>query len=132
MTYVPCMPASSTCPCANLPNECQLLIITCKRANNVPTSQRCDNYSTLACQCAKGVSIFQLRLPKGIPIFQLFLKRTFQFLNFSIMLTIYKFQKYLSNSRKLISRNKEFKFWHFRPGQIVYINIKISQQRWCS
>ena len=30
------------------------------------------------------------------------------------MLTICKFQEYLGNSRKLISRNKEFIFWHLQ------------------
>ena len=68
----------------------------------------------LACQRAKWVPILQIRLPKGVPILQLFLKRTFQFLNFSIMLNICKFQEYLGNSRKLISRNKEFKFWNLQ------------------
>ena len=30
------------------------------------------------------------------------------------MLNICKFQEYLGNSRKLILRNKEFKFWHLQ------------------
>ena len=30
------------------------------------------------------------------------------------MLNIFKLQEYLANSRKLISRNKEFKFWHLQ------------------
>ena len=30
------------------------------------------------------------------------------------MLSISKFQEYLGNSRKLILRNKEFKFWHLQ------------------
>ena len=73
--------------------------------------------------------------PKGVPIFQIggsTRQKTCQFLNFinqkacqflncfvrentvnfSIMVDICKFQKYLENSRKFISRNKEFKFWH--------------------
>ena len=115
MPYVPCIPAWSTCPHANVPNPYQLLIITCQRANkrvNVP--KVCQLLFNLSCQRAKGVPIFQLRLLKGVQIFQLFFKRIFQFLNFSIMLTICKFQEYLGNSRKLISRNKEFKFWHLQ------------------
>ena len=39
-------------------------------------------------------------------------KRIFQFLNFSIILNICKFQECLGNSRKFISWNKEIKFWH--------------------
>ena len=38
------------------------------------------------------------------------LKESKEFLNFSIMLNIFNFQEYLGNFRKLISRNKEFKF----------------------
>ena len=30
------------------------------------------------------------------------------------MLNIRKFQQYLTNSKTLISQNKEFKFWHFQ------------------
>ena len=30
------------------------------------------------------------------------------------MLNICKFQEYLGNSRKIISRNKEFKLWHLQ------------------
>ena len=30
------------------------------------------------------------------------------------MFNICKFQEYLGNSRKYISRNKEFKYWHFQ------------------
>ena len=77
-----------------------------KRAN-VPKACQLFN---LACQLAKRVVNFQLLLLKGVPIFQLFFKRIFQFLNFSILLNICKFQEYLGNSRKFISRNKEFKF----------------------
>ena len=87
---------------------------TYQRANkraNVP--KVCQLFS-LVCQPAKGELIFQLYLPKSVPIFQLFFKRIFQFLNFSIMLNVCKFQKYLGNSRKLILRNKELKFWHLQ------------------
>ena len=78
---------------------------------NVPKVNQLFN---LVCQRAKGMPIFQLRLLKGIPIFQLFFKRIYHFLNFSIMLTICKFQEYLGNSRKLILRKKELKFWHLQ------------------
>ena len=81
---------------------------------NLPTCLRCANYSILSCQRAKGVPISQNRLPKSVPIFQLFFKRFFQFLNFSIMLNIWKFQEYLGKPRKLISRNKESKFWQWQ------------------
>ena len=79
---------------AHVQNTWRLLIFTCQRANDVP--------------------IVQLCLPKGVPIFQLFFKRIFQFLNFSIMLNNCKFQEYLGNSRKIMSVNKEFKFWHLQ------------------
>ena len=112
--YVPSVPAWPTCPCAKVPNVCQLLIFTCQRANkhaNVP--QVCQLFS-LVCQHAKGEPTFQLRLPKSVPIFQLYFKRIFQFMNFSIMVNICKFQEYLGNCRKPISQIKEFKFWHLQ------------------
>ena len=101
---MPCVPAWSLCPCAKAPQRSN------KRANVPKVYQLCN----LACQCAKGMSIFQLRLPKGVPIFQLFFKIIFQYLNFSIMLSICKYQEYLGNSGKLNLRNKEFKFWHLQ------------------
>ena len=52
---------------------------------NVPTCQRCVNYSIWLANVPKGC-YFQIRLPKGVPNFQLFFNRIFQFLNFSIML----------------------------------------------
>ena len=58
----------------------------------------------------KGVPTFQFRLPKGIQIFHLFF--IFQFSNFSIMLNIFKFLEYLSNSKKFTLRNKDF--WHLQ------------------
>ena len=96
---------------------------TCQRAKSVPTSgfyvptcqwtcQRRAKISTWCVNVLKRVSIFQLRLPKGVPIFQLFF--VFGFLNFSIILNICKFLEYLDNSRKFISRNKEFQFWHLQ------------------
>ena len=96
--------------CANVPNAGQLFIFTSQRAKkhtNVPKVCQLFNF---ACQLAEGMPIFQLRLPKGVPIFQLFFKIIFQFFNFLIMLNICKFQEYLGSSRKLISRNKDFKF----------------------
>ena len=98
---MPCMPAWSTCPHASVPNVCQLFIVTCQRANKRANVPKVCQLFNLACQRAKGVPIFQFCLPKGVPIFQLFFKRIFQFLNFSVILTICKFQEYLGNSRKL-------------------------------
>ena len=106
-------------------NAWQLLIITCQRVNKRANVPKVCQLFNLACQCAKGVAIFQLRLPKGVPIFQLFFKRIFQFFNFSIMFTICKFQEYLDNSRKLISRNEEFKFWHLQN----FIKVKPCQPK---
>ena len=117
------MPAWSTYPRSNVPNACQLLIITCQRTNKRANVPKVCQLFNLACQHAKGVPILQLRLPKDVPIFQLFFKIIFQFLNFSIMLTICKFQEYLGNSRKLIWRNKEFKFWHLQN----FIKEKVCQ-----
>ena len=99
---------------ANVPNASQLFIFASQRAKkhtNVPKVCQLFNF---ACQLAEGMPIFQLRLPKGVPIFQLFFKRIFQFFNFLIMLNICKFQEHLGSSRKLISRNKDFKFWHLK------------------
>ena len=61
-------------------------VSTCQCANCVPTSHWRANVPN----CVRN---FQLRLLKSVPIFQLFFKRIFQFLNFSIMLNICKFQK---------------------------------------
>ena len=78
MAYVPCMPAWSTCPRTNV-------------SINVPTCQRCANYSTwcanvptacqflnLACQRAKwhaNFSFWHANLPEGMLNFQTFLLR---------------------------------------------------------
>ena len=119
LNRLPCVPAWSTCPRANVPKACQLFIFTCQRANKhanvpkacqflnsvrtnvpifhpgVPTSQRAWQFFSFACQ-------------KACQIFNYFSKEnTFQFFNFSIMLNICKFQEYLCNSRKFISRNKK-------------------------
>ena len=60
--------------CVNVTNACQLLICACQRANK-------------RANVAKLCQLFNLEYQraKGVPIFQLFSKRTFQFLNFSIM-----------------------------------------------
>ena len=88
---------------ANVPSACQLPIFTCQRAKGVPIIQ-------LGIHRGIGVPIFQFHLLKGLPIFQTFFKRTFQLLNFSIMLNICKFQEYLGISRKLISETKNSNF----------------------
>ena len=71
------------------------------------------------------MSIFQNHWSKGATNFQLIFERIFRILNFSIMLNIFKFQEYLSNFRKAISRNKEFKFWHLKS----FINEKPCQSK---
>ena len=76
--------------------------------------QRRANVSAWLANVPKGVPIFQLHLQKGLPIFQLFFQKISQYLNLSIMLNICKFREYLDSSRELISRNKEFKFWHLQ------------------
>ena len=97
VVYVP------TCPCANVPKARQHLLFTWQRVNKranlqifhlgVPTWQ----FFRLACQCAKRRANFLI---------------IFQYLKFSIMVNIWKFPEYLGNSRKFISRNKEFQFWY--------------------
>ena len=95
---------------AHVPKACQLLIFTCQRANEHANVPKACQFLNLGCQRAKRHANFYLRLPKGVPIFQLFFKRILGFFNFSIMLNISKFQEYLGNSRKFISRKKEFGF----------------------
>ena len=76
---------------ANVPKACQPLIFTCQSA------KWRANFSTL---------------PTKRPInFSAIFQNNFQFLNFLIMLTIWKFQEYLGNTRKFISKNKKFEFW---------------------
>ena len=84
---------------------------------NVPACQRDKTR-------AKGVPIFQIggsTCQKACQFLNFVSQKACQFLNyflrentfnFSIMVDIWKFQKYLENSRNFISRNKEFKFWH--------------------
>ena len=96
---------------AHMQNAYQLLICTCQHVNKRAIVPKVCQVFNLACQLAKGVPIFQIRLPKDVPIFQLFFKRIFQFFNFSIMLNICKFQEYLGNSRKL-RKTKKSEFWH--------------------
>ena len=106
MPYLPRVPTWSTCPCVKVP-KCQtrgnFLFFMCQRANKCAKLPKVCQLFNLVCQHAKSE-----------PIFQLFFKRIFQFLNFSIMLNICKFKEYLGNSKKLISQNKEFKFWHLQ------------------
>ena len=68
---------------------------TYQRVKSVPASQ----FYLPTCQSA-------YKRAKSVPIFQLVFKRIFQFLNFSIMLKICKFQEYLRSTRKFTSRNK--------------------------
>ena len=86
------------------------------------------HFTVPACQrdkkTAKGLPIFQIggsTCQKACQFLNFVSQKACQFLNyflrentfnFSIMVDICKFQKYLENSRKFISRNKEFKFWH--------------------
>ena len=82
------------------------------------TCQACQRGLHATCKMRTSFSVLfanvpilcQFCLPKDLPIFQVFFKIILQFLNFSIMLNISKFQEYLGNSRKLISRNKESNF----------------------
>ena len=83
----------------------------CSSVFYVPMFQKRANLSYLRAKVPNDVPIFQLCLPKGRPIFQLFFKIIFQFLNFLIMLTIWKSREYLGNTRKFISKNKKFEFW---------------------
>ena len=43
VSSMPCVPAWSTCPRANVPKSCQLLIFTCQRVN-VPKARQFFNY----------------------------------------------------------------------------------------
>ena len=114
--------------CAHMPKTFQRLIFTCQRVNkcaNVSTCHRRAIYSTWRANVPKAWQYFNIacqRVKKGTNFstspakkaYQFFNSFVFQFLNFSIMLNICKFLEYLGNSRKIISRNKEFKFWHLQ------------------
>ena len=77
----------------------------------VPTCQKRANISFLSAAVPKTChfSNWRAKVPKGVPIFQLFFKRQ----NVSIMVNICKFQEYFGNSRKFISRSKEFETKYF-------------------
>ena len=79
---------------------------------NMSTSQKCASDSTWHVNVPKACQFLNFTCQNGITIFQSFFKRIFQFLNFSIMLNISKFQELMGNSRKFIWQNKEFKFSH--------------------
>ena len=79
---------------ACVPKACQHFIFTCERANVPKTCH---------------FSSWRANVSKGVPIFQLFFKRK----NASIMVNICKFQEYFGNSRKFISRSKEFETKYF-------------------
>ena len=100
----------------------RVYIQTCqKRANifhlpaNVPINARSQRRAKAnhpkACQFLKLACQRAKRRAKFSTIF--FFKKFFQYIDFSIIVNVCKFQKYLVNSRKLISRKKEFKFRHF-------------------
>ena len=99
------MPAWSTCPDTHVLRCQKRTNFSFLRANvsiNLPppnTPQTCQFFN-LAANVLKGMETFQL------------LSKIFQFLNFSVMLNICKFQEILENSRKFTLRNKEYKFWH--------------------
>ena len=119
MPCEPCMPAWSTCLYANLPKACQHFPFTCQRANKRAKPKACQS------QPSKGVSIFEIGVPtcqKACQIFNHFFlkKNIFQYIDFSIIVNVCKFQKYLVNSRKLISRKKEFKCRHFLVSYTHY------------
>ena len=110
---VPCVPAFSTCLCANIPKACQHFIFMCQCANKRANMPKAYQFFNLACQTHTN---FQTGVPTCQKVCQFsnhFSKENiFQFLIFSIMANICKFQKYSGNSRKFILRNQEFKFWH--------------------
>ena len=98
VSYVPCMPAWSACPCTNVPNACQLLIFMCQCANmpiNEPTGQRCVNYSSWGVNMPKGSQSFNI----ASQFFNYFSEEFFNFLIFQLCSTI----------QKLISNNSNFK-----------------------
>ena len=89
LNRVPCAPAWSTCQraCvparftyqrACVPKACQVLILTCQSAKNVPTCHKACQCFNLSCQCAKrraNFSTWRTNVPKSVPIFQTFLLR---------------------------------------------------------
>ena len=105
---------------AYVPKACQHFVFTCQLAKDVP-------FFKLACQLAKSVPTFHFYVPtcqraKDVPFSKLACQRAkrrvnfstfFQRKNVSIMVKICKFQEYLDNSRKFISRNKEFEAQYF-------------------
>ena len=104
-----------------MPKVCQLFNLECQCAKVVPSC----HFSNLACKQSANFSFwwpnfqtFFLRNTKG-KFYTLLLHKkssTLYFMSYgnAIMLDICKFQEYLGNSRKLISRNKEFKFRHLQ------------------
>ena len=103
VVYVP------MCQSDKVPNACQLLIFL--RANvpiNLLMCQRCANYSTWCANMPKANQIFNFACRKAYQIFNYFSN---EFFNYAQHLQI---SRYLGNSRKLVSQNKEFKFRHLQ------------------
>ena len=93
-------------------DTCQASLLNCVPCVPcVPTCQKRANISFLRANVPKTChfSNWRANVPKGVPIFQLLFKRK----NVSIMVNICKFQEYLGNSRKFISRSKEFETKYF-------------------
>ena len=82
------------------------------RLINVPTCQRCVNYSIWLANVSKGCYFSNSSAKRRTNFSVIFQKNfsIFEFFNYAQS----KFQENLGNSRKPVSRNKEFKFWHLQ------------------
>ena len=97
-------------------------VLTCKRTKRVPAShfyvpinlpicQRCANYSTCPVNVPKMCQFSNFACQKA---YKRNFQQNYQIFDFSIMLNICQFQQDMSNSRKLISQGKQFKFRYFQ------------------
>ena len=122
VVYVP------TYPGANVPKAYQHFIFTCQRASvpiTLPTWQRrASIFQTGVPTCQMACQFLNFVCQKACQFFNYFLKEyIFQYLNFSIMVNICKFQEYLGNSKKFILQNKELKLLKFACFFLHVINL---------
>ena len=92
----------------------------------IPEKQNSPPNQNYAPQC----QFFKFTGQKAQQFFNYFSKEFFKRVKrvkrvFELLLNIFNFQEYLGNFRKLISRNKEFKFWHLQS----FINEKPCQPK---
>ena len=110
MSYVPWASVWTMCPCAKVPNACELLIFMCQRANKRANVLKVYPLLNLGCQHARGETNFSTWQPKDVQIFQLFFKEFFNFWIFQSCSTFANFKNIRVILENLSRKAKNFNF----------------------